>query len=44
MTAMRATPPTLSDLGQASPSVSARRGATDRVAFGRELGILVSKY
>lgn len=44
MTAMRATPPALSDLGPARPSVPARRGATDRVAFGRELGILVSKY
>lgn len=44
MTAMRAIPPALSDLGPTSPSVSARLGATDRVASGRDLGILVSKY
>jgi hypothetical protein len=44
MTAMCATPPALSDLGPTSPSVSARQDATDRVALGRDLGILVSKH
>ena len=44
MTAMRAIPPALSDLGPASLRVSARRGATDRLALERKAGILVSKY
>lgn len=44
MTAMRAIPPASSDLGSTSPSVSARRGATDRLVLERKVGILVSKY
>ena len=41
MTAMRAIPPASSDLGPASPRVSARRGATDLLASRRMVAILV---
>lgn len=44
MTAMRAIPQALSDLGPTSPSVSARQDATDRLALERKAAILIIKY